>query len=350
MGDFCWRINYLLVTPNKKDLFNVNPQIQDLFFSVIIPTRNRPELFKQALDSVLEQTFDSYEVIVVNDGTTEEFIDQYKELEKQYSDRVSFQYLIHRPNGHGQSYSMNQGAYAATGQYLCFLDDDDYWIDCSHLARAHASISGAVGPVDLYYTNQKAYFADGSPQKDPVWIEDLKPYLEELIPDEQGTYTVSVPLLLKSNGFAHLNCSIVRRELYLSLKGMDENIRYECDRDIYIRCLDGSKTIMHNPAVISRHHIPDQKKKDNMSTLVSVYEKRLYQVNVYEKGILLCSNQSIVSHCRKGLSYIFKHIVDEQVKNGSIELAAVYARKALSLSFGLKWCVYSLYLSLRAVF
>ena len=82
----------------------------ELFFSVIIPTRNRVKLFKKALDSVLAQSFTNFEVIVVNDGSDAPSLEEYKQLEENTPSNVKFRYQVKRPNGHGQSYSMNTGA------------------------------------------------------------------------------------------------------------------------------------------------------------------------------------------------------------------------------------------------
>jgi len=322
----------------------------DVFFTVIIPTRNRPELFKLALDSVLSQSFKNIEVVVANDGTTDEFLPAYKALEKEYGDNIHWRYQIRRVNGHGQSYSMNTGAYVGKGKYLCFLDDDDYWIDNEHLQRAYDSIVNSPAPVDAYYTNQDAYFSDDSKQTQNVWVEDLANKIHSLPQDVQGSASVDADFLFTSNGFAHLNCTIVRRNLYLAIKGMDENIRYECDRDIYIRTVDAAENILYNPAVISKHHIPDPKKSDNMSTLVSTFEKRLYQITVYEKAILLSNKPSIKQHSKIGLANIFKHITEEYVRLNQLTDAAIYAKKALALNFSVKWYLYSSYLSAISTF
>ena len=322
----------------------------NIFFTVVIPTRNKPELFKLALDSVLSQSFKNIEVVVVNDGTADDLLPAYKALEESYGSNIDFRYQVRRPNGHGQSYSMNTGAYVGSGKYLCFLDDDDYWIDTEHLQRAYSSIVSSNSEVDAYYTNQAAFFLDNTKQNGNVWIEDLTEKTNGLEKDDSGAFKVTAEFLLTTRGFAHLNCSIIKRELYLTIKGMDENIRYECDRDIYLRTIDASETILYNPAVVSRHNIPDPKKSDNMSTLVSIFEKRLYQITVYEKAIMLSKKQCIRLHSKAGLSDIFKHITEEYIRLKQIKNAASYAKRATASNFTGKWWLFSKYLSLLARF
>jgi len=161
------------------------------FFSIIIPTRNRPKLFLLALKSVLKQSFPNKEIIIVNDGSTGNFLEQYKLIKKKYP-KISFYYLQHRPNGHGQSYSMNYGVDQAQGKYLCFLDDDDYWTDNNHLQKAYSHISTYPFSVDLYYSNQKAYFSNGKEQTNNVWLEDLIPSLSKNGTKHQETFVVNM--------------------------------------------------------------------------------------------------------------------------------------------------------------
>lgn len=320
----------------------------DIFFSIIIPTRNRPELFLLALKSVLTQSFGNKEIIIVNDGSTDEFLAQYKTLEDQYPG-VLFNYLIHRPNGHGQSYSMNYGADQATGQYLCFLDDDDYWTDNNYLQKAFDHLSSYENKTDLYYSNQKAFFSNGKQQTNNVWIEDLIKTAPKNAKAFKDVFIVNIPFLLTSGGFAHLNCSIFRKKFYQSIKGMDEGIRYECDRDLYIRSIDQAEQILYNPDFMSKHHIPDAKKGDNMSTMISTYQKKIFQLNVYEKSILLAKKQEVRDFCKKSKGYELKHIAEELYKAERYRDASYYARQALGASPTVKWLIYTIYISIKSV-
>jgi glycosyltransferase involved in cell wall biosynthesis len=319
------------------------------FFSVIIPTRNRTGMFREALESVLAQKFCDKEVIVVNDGSTEPSLAQYKSLEQAYP-AVNFHYLTHRPNGHGQSYSMNYGADQATGEYLCFLDDDDYWTDPDYLTQVHANVVAAGDTVDLHLSNQKAYFSDGQRNSENVWIEDLIPVVRRQSADASGAYTVDAALLLSSQGFAHLNCSVYRRALYLEMGGMDEGIRYECDRDVYLRGVDAAGCILFYPEYMSFHRIPDAAKKDNMSTLISVFQKKLFQLQVYDKGIALSDKPEMVDYCKRGKAYELRHIARAADDLGRSGTALYYAREALGARISLKWLAYTLSLTVRSWF
>jgi hypothetical protein len=155
--------------------------------------------------------------------------------------------------------------------------------------------------------------------------------------------------LLSSIGFAHLNCSVFRREFYLAIGGMDETIRYENDRDIYIRSIDAASTILFSTRFISVHNIPDVTKKNNMSTVSTEIEKKIYQMRVYDKGISFCNNIEMVRFCCKAKMYELKNAALILAREKQYKGAAYYAKAALIDGFNLRWFSYTLYLIFKAM-
>jgi CDP-glycerol glycerophosphotransferase len=88
--------------------------------SIVVPVYNVEEFLEPCLDSVLAQTFGDYEVVLVNDGST----DRSAELAQRYVDRDARMRLVHQENG-GLSKARNTGTDHATGELLVFLDSDD---------------------------------------------------------------------------------------------------------------------------------------------------------------------------------------------------------------------------------
>lgn len=89
-------------------------------FSFIVPVYNTEKYLKRCLDSIKSQTLDDYEVIVVDDGST----DNSRQIINEYLSDKRFKY-IHQENG-GLSEARNTGVEHSTGCYLLFLDSDDY--------------------------------------------------------------------------------------------------------------------------------------------------------------------------------------------------------------------------------
>ncbi len=314
------------------------------YFSIILSTRDRPEIFLEALNSVVRQSFDDREIIVVVDGSSETNLARYRELMEQFKN-ITFLELLHRPNGHGQSYTMNYGVHKSTGKYLCFLDDDDYWADDDYLARLHHSLVTSKNPVEVHYSNQRAVHADGTAQHLEVWLEGLIGKLGSQVQHTEDCYFVSPEFLLGGSGFAHLNCTVFERNFYTRVGGMDENIRYENDRDIFIRSMDTATTILFSTRYISVHNIPDRKKKSNMSTVSSELEKKLYQLRVYDKGICHCQHDHVVRFCARAKVFELKHATRLLVQNRRHRSAAFYAKAALVNGFNFRWLAYTAYLT-----
>lgn len=319
------------------------------FFSIILSTRDRPELFQIALQSVLEQGFEDKEVIVVIDGSNDSNMGEYNKLIEQYGD-IAFYKLEHRAIGHGQSYAINHGVGKSSGRYLCFLDDDDHWTDTEHLQRAHTCLAASASPVDVYYSNQRAVYSDGTERKGPAWIDDLIGRVDPTNQHGENSYFVDRSFLLSSGGFAHLNCSIFNRDFFLSLGGMDEAIRYENDRDIYIRSIDSAKVMLFSACFTSLHNIPDENKKSNMSTVSSMIEKKLYQMRVFDKGISLGRSPEVVAFCCKAKMYEFKHAAQILASSKQYRSAAYYAKAALLEGFNIRWLAYTVYLTVLSWF
>ena len=89
--------------------------------SVIMPTFNRARLLERAIQSVLNQTYDRFEIIVVDDASRDNTSDVVKSIRDE---RV--RYIRHEMN-RGGSAARNTGIAAARGKYIAFLDDDDEW-------------------------------------------------------------------------------------------------------------------------------------------------------------------------------------------------------------------------------
>jgi len=90
-------------------------------FSVIIPTYNRKDFLPKAIDSVLSQTFKDFEFIIIDDGS----IDETKKLVFSYNDRrITYVYQ----ENHGVAHARNRGLEKAKGEWIAFLDSDDWWL------------------------------------------------------------------------------------------------------------------------------------------------------------------------------------------------------------------------------
>ena len=139
--------------------------------SVIVPSYRRPNMLKDALESVLSQTFKDFEIIVVDDGSPEPL----KNVVEQISDkRIRYHRL---EENKGANVARNIGIERATGTYITFLDDDDRW-EQSKLEEQVAVLDNNSN-IGFVYTGQRFVDEEGTTIKTkiPTQSEDTKKYL-----------------------------------------------------------------------------------------------------------------------------------------------------------------------------
>ena len=125
---------------NKSDNNNITPVI-----SVIIPTRNRADKLKQAIESVLNQSYRNFELLIVDDSSN----DNTTEIANSFKDsRISF--LQHHA-AMGASAARNTALRTCKGEYVAFLDDDDEWLT-TKLEKQMKVFSKAPPEVGIVYT------------------------------------------------------------------------------------------------------------------------------------------------------------------------------------------------------
>jgi glycosyltransferase involved in cell wall biosynthesis len=139
-------------------------------FSVAIPTFNRAHLIGYAIDSVLNQTYADVEIIVIDDGST----DNTADVVAKYGDRVRYYW---QPNG-GLGAARNAGVDRATGDWIAFLDSDDYWFDFK-LALQADLLTKQPG-IDFVFTEFSILKDDGRiiPRGSRTWLAGDKSWAD----------------------------------------------------------------------------------------------------------------------------------------------------------------------------
>ena len=94
--------------------------------SIIIPAYERINYLKRLLNSIIQQTFSDYEIIIVDDCSTN--FEEYKQIIQTYRDKVkSLVYVRNEKNYGTPVHGRNIGMQMAQGEYIAFCDDDDEW-------------------------------------------------------------------------------------------------------------------------------------------------------------------------------------------------------------------------------
>ncbi len=132
----------------------------DPIVSVVIPTYNRAALITRSIPSVLNQTFQNIEVIVVDDGSTDETADVVGGL---HDARIKY---IRLPSNTGAGASRNIGIHRSAGDFLAFQDSDDEWLP-ENLARHMSAFKGASPKLGVVYSDMLRISEDGTVKYHP---------------------------------------------------------------------------------------------------------------------------------------------------------------------------------------
>ena len=120
---------------------------EEILFSIIIPTYNRAHILPITIESVINQTYNNWELIVVDDGSTdntEEVLNAITEKEP----RIKYQYQENAE----RSVARNNGIKASSGDYICFLDSDDLF-KSTHLEVLHQAIIASDSEEKMMFTD-----------------------------------------------------------------------------------------------------------------------------------------------------------------------------------------------------
>ena len=214
------------------------------FFSIIIPTYNRAQLLKSSLKSVINQTFSNFEVLVVDDHSTDETRSVVASLKD-----ARIEYILNdRPRGGAGT--RNSGIFRARGEWVAFLDDDDVWMP-NKLELQYKRTTEIGDSVGLIYSGFIGYDFKGRekvflPRKEELSWNDL--FYRNYI----GTYSTVA----------------IRTKLLRGLGGLDERFPAVQDRELYVRVCRVSEVACINE-VLAKFSMSDQNR------ISSNYHKRL---------------------------------------------------------------------------
>lgn len=186
-------------------------QLREPKFSVVIPAYNASAYITDCLNSVLAQSETDFEVIVVNDGST----DNTAQMVSTFTDaRIQ---LIYRPNG-GLAAARNTGIHAAKGEFVAFLDADDRW--CEEKLAAHRQALEADPTASVSY-DWSAFI-------------DVKGDRTGLLMAQTQNLLTHEALLLK-NYLGNGSTSVVRRSVLEANNGFDESLYRLVDQELWVR-------------------------------------------------------------------------------------------------------------------
>ena len=214
--------------------------------SVVTPTRNRSDWLERALQSFKAQTFDAFEVIVVDDGSNEETWARYPAIWDKLDGRFRLEQAAEPGRrGHGAAAARNVGLKLARGEFIAFCDDDDRWLLTDHLEVALRAMS--TTGADLYITN--LYAEKGERTYVPPWLPDSPAMTAgPRVLESPAVHSIQPAILLPVMRH-HPNPDgwVVRRTLLDEAGLFWERLDLGEDLEMLLRLVDKARRILYRP-------------------------------------------------------------------------------------------------------
>ena len=266
------------------------------YFSIVIPTYNRADLLPRCLDSVLRQNFSDFEVLVVDNFSTDstlEILEQYRIKDS----RIRYK----QEHNHGViAHSRNVGIRMASGEYICFLDSDD-WFSDDKLSLVYEACEKSS--PDVVYGKYQIMSEGGAGRVIGKQLKKNDKYLE-----------------LLSEGAIICNTTVtVRKELLFSIGLLSERpeLRAAEDFDCWLNLAKARASFFYIDKILCYYWVGSNE---------SHSERQVQQIiNVYDKHLpnLSNKNQKKAESCRDySIGILYQSLGDR-------EKAMTYYKKAL---------------------
>lgn len=224
--------------------------------SVIIPCFNREHLLGRAIESVLRQSFDEFELLIVDDGST----DGTRELVQRFED-PRIEYIRHETN-RGASAARNTGIKRSDGEFVAFLDSDDAWLE-SKLEKQLAAFEAGPSRLGVVYTTFRKVDWHYEPEV-KRWKGDIS------------------SRILVNNCVGTTSTPMIRRKCFDVSGDFDEDLGGSEDWDLWIRLAEDWEFDCIYEDLVDYYHQPNSLTADRGSALVAyktLFEKHAERIH-----------------------------------------------------------------------
>lgn len=184
--------------------------------SITMPVLNGERYIRTAIDSIVAQTYNNYELLVIDDGST----DRTQEQLKPYFDKINIRCLRH-PYPWGISRSVNEGIRNSTGEMIAFLDHDDRWMP--EMLETQVEYLQSHPDVGMVHSDFQTINGEGD------IIEDSVAQCRRRVRPSGSVFRQ-----LFMDSFIVANSVLIRKECFDRLGGFDESLRFG-DYDMWLR-------------------------------------------------------------------------------------------------------------------
>lgn len=253
--------------------------------SVIIPTYQRSEYLIRAIESVVNQSYQNIEIIVIDDNDGDDYYrEKTKENLEKYIRQKKITYLLHQKNK-GLPSARNTGIKNSSGEYIAFLDDDDEWMPdkIEKQLRLFEKLDESFGVVGSFWKIKNEFDNTESVRK--------------------LQYRGDLSKILALNHFSPPSMVMVKRKYLEQVQSFDENFRWREDIELYYRLSFVCKFDFVEEVLVNYYQHPN--------ALSTNFEKKLSAVIQY-----LNKHEKTVKKNRLPWSEINEHLAELYAVNG----------------------------------
>lgn len=280
--------------------------ISEVLISIIIPVFNLDKYIGECIESIQRQTFQDFEMILVDDGSVDEstlIIGRYM----QYDDRIK---LISLKENKGAGYARNKGLDVAKGKYLLFLDGDDFFKETmlEKLYTACENQKADIAVCNLFFYDNKTHI---STRHDETKNFDIQDKLE-------GVFTLAD---ISDCAFQFMH-EIAWNKMFLREFVMNTGIKFQCQHNandqffVFANLLEAKRIIMLPDALIYyRQNIEGQLSQSVMKSPMCIWNatKETFQY-MFERGYLPLYSKSIHTYIIKRLIFSLNKVNESNRK------------------------------------
>jgi glycosyltransferase involved in cell wall biosynthesis len=291
-------------------------QVISPLISVVVPCHNAAQFIREAVDSVLAQSHSNLQIIVVDDGSTDDSVGRIADLR----DRIE---IVEQPNG-GPAVARNAGLRAARGEFIAFLDADDTW----HPRKLEVQARHAMGNSEcgIVYSRWLDWRLDANGAWTPPPWPDENLDDTTIIEAESGW----LYLQLLQDSVIHTSNVFFRRDVILETGLFDTSLRKGQDLDYWLRASRLSQ-IHKLDATLSRYRIYDASLTFQPAS--TNYRAMIIQRALETWGLTDPGGKSIEeTRIKRVLRESWKNFGINHLRYGSARTAKSAAQKALAVA------------------
>lgn len=227
----------------------VSYETSNPLISIVVPSFNHGKYLQTALNSVISQTFENWEIIIVDNQSTDNTMEYLNELDEPRIRKVQIQ------NNGSIAMSRNRGVDLSRGEWIAFLDSDDWWAPDKLL-----EVCKTITPMtDLIYHNM---FIEGESK--------LYPNLK-LIKGRQLSSPIFLDLLLNGNPIV-TSSTVIRKKILVQIGGMNERIEMKGleDFNAWLRISRVTEQFVHLDKTLGHYRVHETNISTSGSTMIPI--------------------------------------------------------------------------------